>query len=69
VRRVAGPEGSHGGLIAGQSALYGELFVVHDVRRIGHGGEREGCRREAELRKWCGRVTTVAPFPLRRHRR
>ena len=38
VRRVAGPQGPHRRLIARQGALYGELFVLHDVRGIGHGG-------------------------------
>jgi hypothetical protein len=31
-------------LIARQGALNGELFVLHDVRRIGHGRLRNGCR-------------------------
>src|SRR5258708_18562084 len=50
VRRVAGPQGPHRRLIAGDGALYGELFIVHDVQRICHSETEKGCPATLSLR-------------------
>ena len=44
VRRMPGPQGPHRRLVAREGSLYGELFSLHDVQRIGHGGDMNGCR-------------------------
>jgi hypothetical protein len=44
VRRMTGPKGPHRRLIAREGSLYGELFGLHDVQRIGHDRGGNGCR-------------------------